>query len=178
MTDPRPEPDDLRAALAAGDESAFRDLLERLGPRLHRAATRLLGSRTDADDAVQEVFVSLVRSRDRLIEVKSVSSYAFVVLYRMGARLQKARQRQPGLLGNLEDQAAPSVGPTDFDEEMLNRAVQSLPGEQREVVVMRTDGGLTFAEISELTGVNSNTVASRYRYALEKLREELKTKTC
>ena len=178
MIDPRREPDDLRAALAAGEEPAFHELLECLGPRLHRAATRWLGSREDADDAVQEVFVSLVRSRKRLIEVKSLSAYSFVVLHRIVGRLMKSRQRQPELQSRWDEHAAPTPDASSVDEERLNRAVQSLPADQRDVVVLRTDGGLTFAEISELLGVNSNTVASRYRYALDKLRSELRTKSC
>ena len=178
MIDQRNERDDLVLALAAGEESAFQELLSSLGPRLHRAATRLLGSREDADDAVQEVFISLVRSREKLLEVKSLPAYSFVVLYRIVGRSLKNRQRQPGLACYLDDHAAPTSTSADVDEEALNLAVQSLPAQQREIVVLRTDGGLTFAEISELLGVNANTVASRYRYALNRLREELRTKSC
>ena len=178
MLDQHREPDDLRSALAAGEEMAFRELLDSIGPRLHRAAARMLGSREDADDAVQDVFVSLVRSRKRLRDVENLSAYMFVVLYRVVGRLLKNRQKRPMLLNHLDDQLAPKPQSADVDEELLNSAVESLPREQREVVVLRTDGGLSFVEISELLGINVNTVASRYRYALEKLRAQLRREPC
>jgi RNA polymerase sigma-70 factor (ECF subfamily) len=53
--------------------------------------------------------------------------------------------------------------------ELVNRALEELPEEQREVVVMKLWGGLTFAEIGEAVGVPANTAATRYRYALEKM---------
>ena len=54
-----------------------------------------------------------------------------------------------------------------------DRALQSLPTEQREAVALHIEGGLTFEEIAEGLGVSVNTVGSRYRYALEKLRKAL-----
>jgi RNA polymerase sigma-70 factor (ECF subfamily) len=56
----------------------------------------------------------------------------------------------------------------------LEKALAELPEEQREVVVMRMWGGLTLEEIGAAVGVPLNTVASRYRYALEKLRSNLR----
>jgi RNA polymerase sigma-70 factor (ECF subfamily) len=50
-----------------------------------------------------------------------------------------------------------------------------LPCEQREVVLLKIDGELTFAQIAVVMGTSINTAASRYRYALEKLRTELET---
>jgi RNA polymerase sigma-70 factor (ECF subfamily) len=56
----------------------------------------------------------------------------------------------------------------------LQAALAELPDEQRETVIMRIWSGLTLEEVSVITSVPLNTVASRYRYALEKLRERLK----
>ncbi len=56
----------------------------------------------------------------------------------------------------------------------LQAALSDLPEEQREVVLMRIWSGMTLEEVATATGVPLNTVASRYRYALEKLRERLK----
>jgi RNA polymerase sigma-70 factor (ECF subfamily) len=55
--------------------------------------------------------------------------------------------------------------------------MRSLPPEQREVVHLKVFEGLTFQEIADLAGESINTVASRYRYALEKLRGQLGTRT-
>lgn len=64
--------------------------------------------------------------------------------------------------------------PPDRDhsaERNVRRALQSLPEDQRQTVVLHIWGELTFAEIAEVLNVSPNTAASRYRYALEKLRE-------
>jgi RNA polymerase sigma-70 factor (ECF subfamily) len=55
----------------------------------------------------------------------------------------------------------------------LQRAVLALPDEQRELIALKLDGGLTFAEIASVLAISPNTAASRYRYALEKLRTSL-----
>ena len=56
---------------------------------------------------------------------------------------------------------------------MIEKALQSLPDEQREVFLLREYHGVGFKEIAEVTGVNENTVKSRMRYALEGLRKRL-----
>jgi RNA polymerase sigma-70 factor (ECF subfamily) len=56
----------------------------------------------------------------------------------------------------------------------LEQALASLPPEQREVIALKVDGGLKFHEIAAVLGTSPNTAASRYRYALEKLRERMK----
>ena len=59
-------------------------------------------------------------------------------------------------------------------DDALAAAVAALPEVQREVVALKIDAGLTFAEIAAVTGTSLNTAASRYRYALEKLRTVLR----
>jgi DNA-directed RNA polymerase specialized sigma24 family protein len=63
--------------------------------------------------------------------------------------------------------------PPELPDDALVAAVAALPEAQREVVALKIDAGLTFAEIAAVTGTSLNTAASRYRYALEKLRTAL-----
>lgn len=58
-------------------------------------------------------------------------------------------------------------------EQNLKHALDALPDDQREVVVLHIWGELTFSQISELLSISSNTAASRYRYALAKLRDSV-----
>jgi len=60
-----------------------------------------------------------------------------------------------------------------IDPERVRAAIALLPEAQREVVALKIDGGLTFAQIARVTNVSLNTAAGRYRYALEKLRATL-----
>jgi RNA polymerase sigma-70 factor (ECF subfamily) len=168
---PAPDPGevDLRCSLAAGDPAAVAALYDRFAAALFRTAWGLVGSAADAEDAVQDVFVSLVQNRRNLPAVADLRAYLFAAL-RYTAAKQRARRRahQP-LPDDLADRPL-HLGP---DEE-LARALGRLPEGQREVVVLKLDGELTFAELAAGLGISPNTAASRYRYALAKLRDLLK----
>jgi RNA polymerase sigma-70 factor, ECF subfamily len=170
------ESDDERLGrqLACGSEEAFAALYDRFAPRLYRAAFALLDNRHDAEDAVQGVFVGLARSRNALARVKNWHPYLLAALRneaaRLGMRRRQQREWQP-----LEDShliAAPKSGPVSL-EARLENALKRLPEEQRQVVRLKTEVGLTFAEIAALLQISLNTAASRFRYAIDKLRREL-----
>jgi RNA polymerase sigma factor (sigma-70 family) len=71
------------------------------------------------------------------------------------------------------DTGAHATAAAELPDDELAAAVAALPEAQREVVALKIDAGLTFAEIAAVTGTSLNTAASRYRYALEKLRTAL-----
>jgi RNA polymerase sigma-70 factor (ECF subfamily) len=161
----------LLAQLAAGRAAAFAELYQRFGPRLYRTALGLLGRREDAEDAVQEVFAALVRSRRRLAEVRDLAAYLFASLRRQSQRRLARRKQQPqGLPPDCAGREPPADDPRG---EALDRALRSLPAEQLEVIAMKIEGELTFAEIGRVLSISPHTAASRYRYALERLRERL-----
>jgi len=164
--------DPLLRGLAAGDERAFAALYDQFGARLYRTAYGILGRREDAEDAVQEVFTALVRSRKALAGVNDLTAYLFSALRRAAARCAERRKREPASLQAVEYVEAK----TDQNEtnhpfaDRLEQALRKLPDEQREVISLKIDGQLTFNQIAEVLGISINTAASRYRYALEKLR--------
>lgn len=166
--------DDLLTQLAAGDEAAFRCAYERFGPALFRTAVRLLGDRQAAEDAVQDVFVALVRGRAGLGRVTNLRAYLFVALRHAAATTW--RRARPATMAAL-DPAGLADAPAPEPAEELWAAVQRLPREQREVLAMKIQGELTFREIAEVCGISPNTAASRYRYALERLRALLEGRT-
>jgi len=167
-------PDDLLDGLVAGEHGAFATLYDRCGPAMVRVAATLAGSREEAEDAVQDVFVGLVRAGDRLRTVRNLRAYLFASVRR--AAIRRCRGRRPATLA-AKDLPDPASGGNSTDGETavrLERALARLPTAQREVVALHVDGGLTLAECAEVLGVSANTAASRYRYALEKLRDALK----
>ena len=174
------EDDPLTSGLAEGNVRAFCALYDRLAGRLYRVAVRLLDCREDAEDAVQEVFASLVRSRDRLRQVRDLDAYLFASLRRAAARLAVRRARLPTAsdAGLPEAVARPDRQGEGGLPDDLCRALGALPVEQREVIALKIDGELTFAEIGLAMGTSANTAASRYRYALEKLRQTLGPDGC
>jgi RNA polymerase sigma-70 factor, ECF subfamily len=169
-----PTDDPLLQGLTEGREEAFAALYDRFGPTLFRVACLLLGSCADAEDAVQDVFVGLVRARRKLTGVGNLRAYLFAALRRAAGRVAGARKATPVAPYDFAQVAAPgSQGPGTEQAAALERALRGLPPEQRELVALKVDAGLTFAEIGTLLGISPNTAASRYRYALEKLRAAL-----
>ena len=165
------------ARLAAGDMAAFARLYDRLGERLFAAARRMTGSVEGAEEAVQEVFVALVRGREKLATVSDLDGYVFTTLRhsigRRGRSLASERRSLDGLRRSIEEihgtEGRVTSAPRRPDDE-LAAAVAALPEAQAEVVALRIDGGLSFEDIAAATDTNPNTAASRYRSALEKLR--------
>ena len=88
-----PDTDPLLLGLAAGDERAFAALYDRFAARMYRAALRILGRREDAEDVIQEVFLAVVRSRERLGEVRDLTAYLFTALHRAAGRCALRRPR-------------------------------------------------------------------------------------
>jgi RNA polymerase sigma-70 factor, ECF subfamily len=166
--------DPLVAGLAKGQEDSFALAYDRFGPALFRTALLLLGSREEAEDAVQDVFVSLVRARRHLATIENLRAYLFAALRHAAAERARCRQRRRSVSIESVDEPA-TVCPSREDEQSLRleRALLALPPEQRELVALKIESDLTFAEIAVTLAISPNTAASRYRYALEKLRAAL-----
>jgi RNA polymerase sigma-70 factor (ECF subfamily) len=166
------ERDPLIAGLVAGRDDAFAALFDRFGPSLLRVAHALLSSRHDAEDVVQEVFVGVVRARATLGSVENLRAYLFASLRR--AALKRAARRGKERGAPFADVPAPQCNGIGVERAAdLERALAALPAEQRELIALKVDADLTFVEIADLLGISANTAASRYRYALDKLRSAL-----
>jgi RNA polymerase sigma-70 factor (ECF subfamily) len=165
----------LLRSLANGDAGAgaLEAAYDAFAPRLYAVARRLLPVPADAEECVQEVFVGLVERRDQLGRIDDLGAYLFASL----RHAAQARGRRGARLRVVESHAAPSEeaapGQDVLAARVLGRALAALPVEQREVVALKVDGELTFAEIGALLGTSLNTCASRYRYGLARLREAL-----
>ena len=149
-------------------------LSDQFGPALFRTARTLLGRTDLAEDAVQETFVGLVRARVMPSDLENARAYLFTALRHAAAKLRgRANRERLVVAADLLEIAGP-IKPTEFDRaERLESALQSLPADQREVIALKIDGGLTFAEVAVSLGISPNTAASRYRYAFQKLRTAL-----
>ena len=169
VTTPRPA---TRASASAGD---LPGLYDRHAAEMFAYARLLTRSQTEAEDAVQEAFLRVARQAEQLATVRNLRSYLFRVLRNEALRQRsrwlrwRARDLAGGVLC-LEEAAEPERRERAREVEA---AMQRLPAAQREVVFLKVWQELTFAEIGKVFGVSNNTVASRYRYGIEKLRELL-----
>lgn len=148
--------------------------LEQHGAALVLLARQWVSSRADAEDVVQEAFVRFWRSRQR---ASDSAAYLYACVKHCALDWQRGRKRQ----AKREEAAARAeadtcfAGPLEQEERrvVIETALRKLPENQREVVVMKIWGGLSFPEIAAVLRVSANTAASRYRYALATLSERL-----
>jgi RNA polymerase sigma-70 factor (ECF subfamily) len=160
-----------RPADAAAAERIGR-LYDRFAGVLYRYALMILADPAGAADAVQQVFVALLggaggamNDEERYLR-RSVRNACYSAL----------RQRRPNVLSAsdaplLEAMAMDADQP---DERIaIEQAMRGLSPEQREVVHLKVFEGWTLQEIADLGGESINTIASRYRYAMDKMREQL-----
>jgi RNA polymerase sigma-70 factor, ECF subfamily len=163
--------------LAAGDPEAFAALYDRLAVRLFNTARTMTDSLPDAEDTVHDVFVELARCRDRLSRITDLDAYIFTMLRHAMSRRRRRRdgdRRAIDSIGRRRAEAGSfTTQPAELPDDALTTAVAGLPPAQREVLSLKIDGGLTFAEIAAVIGTSINTAASRYRYAIENIRATL-----
>jgi RNA polymerase sigma-70 factor (ECF subfamily) len=164
----------LRERLAEGDQSAFAELYDAYADRLHHYLLVRLGSRDDADDALQETFLRLSRKGKKLAKVDSFDAYVFRVARNEALRLAAGRARRDRAHRALGGEELFCARPDDArgrqTAELVAAALGRLSAELREVVELKTYAGLTFQQIGQVTGLPQGTVATRYRSALAKMR--------
>ncbi len=170
MADEAQDPE--RALLASGDPAAFGAFFDRHGRGMLALARTLLGSRGDAEDAVQQTFLNLFQSRRAFARAQSPRAYAFAVLRNASLRIRERRREEP-LSDDASVASESNEGADTERSETLERALAKLPMDQREVLALKFEAQLTFAEIGEALSISPNTAASRYRYALERLSQSL-----
>ncbi len=161
----------IRAALGRDDPAAIELMWDRYAGDLLALLQAVLGSKQDAEDVLQTVFVRMVRQRRHLAAARRLDAYVCQIARHEASRFLKQRRkprgespREPWLVGAEPDAAGQETAET------LQAALAQLPAVQREVVVLKIYRDKTFVEIGGLLALSQNTVASRYRYALEKLR--------
>jgi len=176
---------------AAGEEAAFEILLSRYSRPLYSFLCRYLGRADRADDVFQDVLYEVIRARKSYRPQSRFAPW----LFRIGRNRAVDRLRRNGLrdMESLDRAANPrqedgdprvdtiATGNPDpetlvYGRELgnaLEEALAALPADQREVLWLKEKSGLSLAEIAEITGVSENTVKSRLRYALEKMRAVL-----
>ena len=151
----------------------FDGLIEATQHELIHFAFYRLGSKDDAEDVVQDVYVQAFRDRKERRHVARVRSYLFRMVGNRCLDLLRHRSRQLGDPAANEPDADESLlSWVDAREraETLSRLLVSIPEREAEVICLRAYSELSFAEIAEAVGSSVPTVKSRFRYGLEKLR--------
>ena len=146
-----------------------------LAPGLLLFARQWVQCAADAEDIVQEAFVRFWR-KQHSIENRGLlfATVRSVALDSVRRNIRRER-REDEASRDFEQISEPQFAGGDDSQRALAQAVEQLPLEQREVLVMKIWNELTFAEIAAALEISQNTAASRYRYALGNLKKQLAT---
>jgi RNA polymerase sigma-70 factor, ECF subfamily len=147
-----------------------RSLYERHGPALVAYASTFLGRFTDAEDVVHKIFLKLLRRNIIAPDAPLAYLYRAVRNASLNARRNGAKEVPHEEALDARTGCFWRRGGDRESALALEKAMGELPEEQRETVIMHIWSGMTLEEIATAVGAPVNTVASRYRYALEKLR--------
>jgi RNA polymerase sigma-70 factor (ECF subfamily) len=175
----------LLTRVAHGDSAATRACVDQFGPLIWSMARRYTRGQADAEDAVQDIFVSLWRSagrfdpdrsseaafvamiaRRRLIDLRRAGATRIDDPREPGAEKEWGREAEGDVVGELESALSARV-----EAERIQTALSELRSEQREILLLSTVNGLTQSEIARQTGLPLGTVKAHARRGLLRLRE-------
>lgn len=173
--------DALMLAWAAGEASAFEVLYGRHRGPLFRFLLAQLRDRPLAEELYQDVWQRVIAARATWRPEAAFATWLYRIAHnRLNDHWRAQRHRPPAPLdaelrtAALADPEHPgSVAEQDEQRQRLQQALDELPDEQREAVLLRLQQELSLEEIGRITGVGRETVKSRLRYALDKLRARL-----
>jgi RNA polymerase sigma-70 factor (ECF subfamily) len=193
MTEPsRVSDETLMLRYQRGDRAAFGAIVRRYERPLFNFVLRYLRSREAAEEVTQESFLKVVKNANEFKHEARFSTWLYAIArnlcvdhgrrmkHRAHASLDAAPLSSPDA-APLLDRVANHQLDGDVDRTVaaseirvsVVRAVEDLPDDQREVFLLREIAGLPFREIATVVGVGENTIKSRMRYALERLRDAL-----
>jgi RNA polymerase sigma-70 factor (ECF subfamily) len=151
----------------------WRVCFSEVGPGLLLFARQWVQSTADAEDIVQEAFVRFWRRNHNLANRGLLYAMVRSIALDLIRRDSRRARREAVVVSESEHSVEPQFLLENESQQALAMALQRLPSDQREVLVLKIWNDLTFAEIGEALGVSQNTAASRYRYGLAALRKIL-----
>jgi RNA polymerase sigma-70 factor (ECF subfamily) len=166
----------LVARTLAGDPDAFATLIGRYRDSLGRYAFHMLGSREDAEEAVQDSFVRAHRALQDCRQPERFGAWLFTILVNRCRTSQRRLFRRRRLTEELRDDVA-AVGDATASlewREEIGRALARLRPHYREAFLLRYIEGLDYAEMARLTGAREPTLRMRVKRAGDQLRELLR----
>ena len=177
------EDSSLIKQLNRGSKLALRRIYEKYRVDLFTMAVSLVQDSHLAEDCLQDVFVRLAQAAGHITVHSNLKCYlASAVVNRSRDHLRRRSRQIACPVEELELESATSNPAESLirDEQasVVLGAVAKLPREQREVFVLRTQGGLSFRQIAQQQGISVRTAHSRHRYAVNKLRQLLHEEAC
>jgi RNA polymerase sigma-70 factor (ECF subfamily) len=172
----------LMLAYARGDLAAFEALYAKHRGTLYRFVLRSVRDRSLADEVFQDTWSRVIAARSRYQPQAKFSTWLLQIAHHL--IIDGHRRKRPLADGDEAEMALathaapeheqPEHALSDFERRRgLQRAIEQLPDDQRTAMLLRLEHELSLEEIAEITGAGRETVKSRLRYAMSKLRDVL-----
>jgi len=165
-------------AYADGDSAAFECLYGRHKGKLYAYLSKLCGDRASTDEAFQDTWLRVVDARNRYRADAPFGAWLYRIAHRLAIDLLRKRRPQipvdevvTELVANDPDPAHHSMALED--QQRLIAALDELPHEQRAAVLMQAHEGMTLEQIAQVSECGRETIKSRLRYAMNRLRASL-----
>jgi RNA polymerase sigma-70 factor (ECF subfamily) len=164
----------------AGDRAALEQLLENIAPLVHRFGLRMCRHQADADDVLQDTLLSVSTHLNEFEGRSSLASWVFMLARTACARRRRGLKNQPHVSDHVigepsSPEGTPEQAAGDAElRQALERALDALSSEHREVLVLRDMEGLSAQEVADSLGISVQAVKSRLHRARATLREGLR----
>lgn len=171
---------DLLARLKKGEMQAFDKVYKLYCHKLYSFVLKMVKNEADTDDIVQEIFVKIWESRDKLDNYQLLSSYIFTIAYNSSIDLLRKRINSHKYIEHLKKstvllQTPDGTQEVEYNEflNQLERIISSLPERQKQVYLLHREQGLTYPEIADRLSISKNTVENHMGKALSSLRQKM-----
>ncbi|MGQ8336938.1 RNA polymerase sigma factor [Sunxiuqinia sp. A32] len=168
--------------LRNGDILAFDYIYEQYSHKLFSFIFKILKDEAESDDIVQEVFVKIWESKDKIGDFQLLNSYIFTIAYNFSISLIRKKISSNGYLEHLKKASVLQNAPTavsqiEFNElsSQVESLISKLPERQKQVYHLHREKGMTYLEIAEELGISKNTVENHMVKALKFLRGNIDT---
>lgn len=166
----------LKKRIAKGETEAIVELFDQHGESLLKYLTARVGV-TNARDVLQNIFTRLFRYHKKLAKANNLTAYIFRTARNEAIRFQQQPENRESAkassLDSANDLMDKSVSPASSleNEESVQLLLSNLDDVSREIVQLKIFSGLTFKEVGEIVGLPEQTAATKYRRAIEKLKQ-------
>ena len=166
----------MKRYVKRGDRAAFEALFSRYAGRLQGMFMRHIGNRDVANDLVQQTFMHFHRARKDFNLDRTVRPWIYTIALNVRREHMRRRARKKEVSLDPIVHGEPSIDPatTTQTDRLVQRALQQLTDQQREVIVLHYYNDLSFPEISKIVGASLSAVKVRAHRGYEKLRKILK----
>lgn len=170
--------EELMQAYASGEAACFDLLYHRHKDRVYRYFLRQCADTSVVDDLFQDTWSNLIRARKSYTVTARFTTWLYQIAH--NRLIDHFRRQNVRAVESLEDDP-PSLSQASLERQLdsqkavqqLYRLIAELPQDQRDAFLLKEEAGLSLEEIAAVTGTNRETVKSRLRYALQKLKQGL-----